>query len=37
MSKPPFKHRALILAALVIWALVMVLPVVPAFRIDPGA
>lgn len=33
MSKPPLKHRALILAALVLWALVMVLPVVLSLRV----
>lgn len=33
MSKPPFKHRALILAALVIWALVMVLPFALQLRV----
>lgn len=33
MSKPPFKHRALILAALVLWALVMVLPVFLSLRV----
>jgi hypothetical protein len=33
MSKPPLKHRALILAALVLWALVMALPVFLSLRV----
>lgn len=33
MRKPPLKRRALILAALVLWALAMVLPVALSLRV----